>query len=127
MTTFKPGDILLAMLVFTDGSATKKRPVLGMSGEKYNQARDEIVVTAISSNTTRKLFGEIRIKAWKKAGLLYPSIMTGIFFTIRKEFVEKRIGCLQAEDWTGMKKVTEQVLEPAAPAKKKRRVTKKDD
>lgn len=50
MTTFRRGEILLAQIAFTVGSATEKRPVLVLSGNQYNDKREEIVVAGITSN-----------------------------------------------------------------------------
>ena len=98
MTKFKKGEIVLAQIVFTDGTATKKRPVLILSGSQFNDKREEIIVAAITSNTTRRIFGDIKVTKWKEAGLLYPSAITGILLSIKKTLVEKKLGTLDEED-----------------------------
>jgi hypothetical protein len=69
-----------------------------MSGTTYQREREEIIVSAISSNTKRTLFGDILLQDWRQAGLLFPSTATGIFFTIKKKLVEKRLGSLAKDD-----------------------------
>jgi mRNA interferase MazF len=99
MTSFKKGAIHLAEIVFTDGSATKKRPVLIVSGKHYNEKRDEVMVAIVTSNVIRKIYGDVAIKGWKEAGLLYPSAVTGIITTIKKFMIEKKLGQLDKSDW----------------------------
>ena len=99
MTSFKKGDIYLSEIVFTDGTATKKRPVVIVSGKNYNEKRDEVMVSMITSNVIRRIFGDIAIKNWESAGLLYPSAVTGIITTVKKFMLEKKLGQLHKEDW----------------------------
>lgn len=47
--TFEPGDIVVLPLPFTDGSRTKRRPVLVLSSKDFNDG-DDLVVCAITSN-----------------------------------------------------------------------------
>ncbi len=111
MTSFKRGDVVLAHVVFTDGTSTKKRPAIVVSGSKYHKEREEIIVLAVSSNTQRTLFGDIVLQEWQEAGLLYPSTATGIFFTIKKELVERRLGALTVADLTIVEKNLKEVFE----------------
>jgi mRNA interferase MazF len=111
MTGFKRGDVVLAHVVFTDGTSTKKRPAIVVSGTKYHKEREEIIVVAVSSNTKRTLFGDIVLQDWQDAGLLYPSTATGIFFTIKKELVKKRLGALTIADLTSVEKNIKEVFE----------------
>lgn len=99
MTSFKAGEIYLAEIVFTDGTATKKRPVVIISGKHYNKKRDEVIVSLITSNIIRKIYGDIAIKNWESSGLLYPSVVTGIITTIKKSMLEKKLGQLSEDDW----------------------------
>lgn len=99
MTSFKKGDIFLAEIVFTDGTATKRRPVVIVSGKDYNEKRDEVIVSLITSNVIRRIYGDIVIKNWASAGLLFPSAVTGIITTIKKSLLEKKLGQLAIEDW----------------------------
>ena len=98
MTNFKKAEVYLARVVFTDGTSTKKRPVVVLSSKDFNEKRDEIIVAAITSNVIRKIYGDVKLKDWKKAGLLYPSVVTGIIFTLKKKLIYKKLGKLTAED-----------------------------
>ncbi|MBU1105053.1 MAG: type II toxin-antitoxin system PemK/MazF family toxin [Candidatus Riflebacteria bacterium] len=98
MTSFKKGEIYLSEIVFTDGTATKKRPIVVVSGKHFNEKREEVVVAPITSNVIRKIYGDVTIKHWEAAGLLFPSAVTGIITTIKKTMLEKKIGQLDKED-----------------------------
>lgn len=43
MTAYNKGDIYLANVIFTDGTAVKKRPVAIVSGKSFNSKRDEVI------------------------------------------------------------------------------------
>lgn len=111
MISFKKGDIYLAEIVFTDGTATKKRPVVIVSGKHYNEKHDEVVISLITSNVIRKIYGDIAIKRWESAGLLYPSAVTGIITTVKKFKLEKKLGQLDKEDWLNVEKCMRKTLE----------------
>ena len=98
MTNYKKGEVYLANVIFTDGSEVKKRPVVIVSGKDFNNKRDEIIVSAITSNIIRKIYGDIPIKNWEKAGLLYPSVATGLLFTMKKDWLGKKLGNLTKSD-----------------------------
>ncbi len=72
------GDIVLVGFVFSDESGRKLRPAVIISSAAYNRAREEVVVSAITSNVRRRLFGDHLIDNWKGAGLLFPSLVTGV-------------------------------------------------
>ena len=46
----RQGDILLIPIPFTDLSSRKRRPVIVISNDDYNQRTDDIVVVAMTSN-----------------------------------------------------------------------------
>ena len=81
MTAFRRGDAVLVEFVFSDESGTKLRPALVISSHVYQRARQEVIVAAITSNVTRHLQGDHAIADWRGAGLLYPSLATGIIRT----------------------------------------------
>jgi len=47
---YKPGDIVLIPVPFTDLSSKRQRPVIVISFEAYNQKTTDIVVVAMTSN-----------------------------------------------------------------------------
>ena len=45
---YSQGDILLVPLLFTDQSSQKRRPVLVLSKNDYNNVADDLIVVAIT-------------------------------------------------------------------------------
>jgi len=98
MTAYRRGDTVLVGFVFSDGSGKKLRPAVVISSPVYNRARQEVVVAAISSNVRRRLVGDHLIADWKSAGLLFPSVATGIFRTIVRAMVDRKLGAMGRQD-----------------------------
>ena len=98
MTAYKRGDVVLVGFVFSDESGTRLRPALIISSEAYHQARQDVIVAAITSNATRRLFGDYQIAAWQDAGLLFPSLVTGIVRTIKQTMIRRNLGSLAGPD-----------------------------
>ena len=59
------GDVVLVGFVFSDESGRKLRPAVVISSAAYNRAREEVVVSAITSNVKRRLFGDHLIDNWR--------------------------------------------------------------
>lgn len=94
MTVYNRGDIVLVGFIFSDESATKHRPAVVISSVAYNRSRQEIIVAAITSNIRRRLVGDHLIADWKGAGLLFPSLVTGIFRTIKQTMIQRKVGTM---------------------------------
>lgn len=99
MTTYEQQDIVLVKFIFSEGTGFKKRPALVMSSDLYHQNREEVVIAAVTSNTERILAGDTLIKDWKKANLLFPSVVCGVLQTIKNTLIEQKLGALTAEDF----------------------------
>jgi mRNA-degrading endonuclease toxin of MazEF toxin-antitoxin module len=65
-----------------------------ISSAAYNRSRQEIIVAAITSNVRRRLYGDYLISGWKAAGLLFPSMVTGIFRTIKQTMIDRKVGTM---------------------------------
>jgi len=94
MTAYNRGDVVLVAFVFSDESGKKLRPAVVVSSAAYNRSRQEIAVAAITSNIRRRFFGDHLIADWKGAGLLFPSLVTGIFRTIKRTMVDRKLGAM---------------------------------
>ena len=94
MTVCKRRDTVLVGFVFADESVRTLRPAVVISSSVYNHARREVIVAAITSNVRRQLVGEYLIADWKGAGLLFPSVVTGILRTITRTMVERKLGTM---------------------------------
>ena len=82
----------------SEGHGSKKRPALIVSSPSYHAGREEVIVAAITSNVRRLLFGDTKLGQWKAAGLLFPSVVTGIIRTIRAGLITRKLGVLAKPD-----------------------------
>ena len=98
MTAFSRGDVVLVGFVFSDESGKKVRPALVLSSPGYHRGRQEVVVAAISSDIRPRLFGDHAIADWKGAGLLFPSLVTGILRTIKRTMIDRKLGTMPKTD-----------------------------
>jgi mRNA interferase MazF len=84
--------------VFTDETGVKHRPALIISSDSYYSGRQEAIITAITSRTDRILAGDHLISDWKSAGLLFPSVATGIIRTVKTSMVDCKLGSVSRPD-----------------------------
>src|SRR5712692_7310831 len=98
MIAYDRGDVVLVAFVFADESGRKLRPAAIVSSPAYHQARHEVVVAAITSNVHRRLFADHLVADWEEAGLLFPSVVTAIIRTIKREMIDRKLGSLAGRD-----------------------------
>ena len=67
--TITPGDLWIAEILFTDGSAAKKRPVLIL----WLDAQD-VVVAAVTSASPRSVT-DVILQDWQQSGLRVASVV----------------------------------------------------
>ncbi|EKV01316.1 growth inhibitor [Leptolyngbya sp. PCC 7375] len=90
--TYKFGDVVLVPFPFTNQVASKKRPAVIVSSDGYNQRHIDIVLMAITSQTSATAYADnVVIQDWKSAGLLKPSVIKPIIMTVEKELVLKQL------------------------------------
>ena len=99
MTKYKRGDIVLVDFGFSEEKGSKKRPALIISSDDYHKNRQEVIAMAITHNIKRVLSGDTKIGEWKKAGLLYPSLVTGIIRTIKNSMIVHKLGVFPQQDF----------------------------
>jgi mRNA-degrading endonuclease toxin of MazEF toxin-antitoxin module len=99
MTNFSSGDVVLVKFIFADEQGVKQRPALIVSSGRYHKGRQEAILAAVTSNVGRLLTGDHKIKAWREAGLLFPSTVTGIVRTIKQDMIIRKIGALKPQDF----------------------------
>ena len=74
MTAYEKGDVVLVPFPFSEQTTTKKRPAVVISSNNYNNISSDIVIMAITGQTTKTYgIGECLIDDWQRAGLLKPS------------------------------------------------------
>ena len=71
-TEYKRGDIVLVNFVFAEETGSKRRPVLILSSNRYMEESQDVIVSAITSNTLRLLVGDHLMFDWEAADLLFP-------------------------------------------------------
>jgi len=98
MTAYSRGDVVLVGFVFTDESGKKLRPAVVISSAPYHRARQEVVVAAVTSNVKRRQPGDHPVSDWRGAGLLFPSVVTGVLRTIKRSMIDRRLGALVKAD-----------------------------
>lgn len=98
MTGYSRGDVVLVGFVFTDETGVRRRPAVIISSEAYHQGRQETIIVAITSRTDRVLVGDHSISGWREAGLLSPSVATGIIRTIKQAMITRKLGAMPHAD-----------------------------
>lgn len=98
MTEYSRGDIILINFIFTDETGARRRPAAIVSSDAYHRDRQEVIIAAITSRTNRILTGDHLIKDWEGAGLLFPSVVTGIIRTIKQGMIAGKLGIMLKAD-----------------------------
>lgn len=110
MTSFSRGDVVLVKFVFADEKGVKQRPGLIVSTDRYHEGRQETILAAITSNVSRILVGDHKIRAWRESGLPHPSVVTGIVRTIKREMIAAKIGEMPASDLRSVENKLREIL-----------------
>lgn len=98
MTGYSRGDVILVSFVFTDETGVRQRPAVIISSDAYHRGREEAIIAAITSRTDRVLVGDHLISHWREAGLLFPSVATGIIRTIKQDMIARKLGAMPRAD-----------------------------
>ena len=98
MTGYRRGDVVLVSFIFADETGVRQRPAVIISSDAYHCGRDEVIIAAITSRTDRELIGDHLIGGWRQAGLLFPSVATGIIRTIKQDMVAQKLGDIPQVD-----------------------------
>src|SRR5712692_6379483 len=94
MIAYSRGDVVLVSFMYSDQSGQKLRPALVVSSAAYNRSRQDVIMAGITSNVTRHLVGDYLIADWRTAGLLVPSVVTGILQTIKRTMIRRKLGAM---------------------------------
>lgn len=110
MIAYSRSDVVLVNFLFADESGVKRRPAVIVSTDTYHQGRQEVVIAAITSNVDRLLVGDHLIAGWQEAGLLFPSVATGIIRTIKQEMIYRKLGSMPSTDMQAIEDALQQAL-----------------
>lgn len=105
MTSYKPGDVVLVSIPFTDQSGAKKRPGVVVSSEAYNASTPDVIILPITSQIRQTpVFGEFAITEWQAAGLLKPSMGKPLLASVEQSLVTRHLGKLRQSDEAALRK-----------------------
>lgn len=97
--TYRRGDVVLVPIDFTDRSGSKVRPAVVVSSEEYNRTSPDVLIASITSNRNALPHpGDHRVRGWKAAGLLKPSLAQTKIATVEAPVIRRKLGELDAED-----------------------------
>lgn len=99
---YRRGDVVLVPMDFTDRSGSKVRPAAVVSTEEYNEGPDVLIVSITSNRDPLPHPGDHRIKEWKAAGLLKPSLAQTKLATVEASMIRRKLGELDAADMTSI-------------------------
>lgn len=93
----KQGDILLVPIPFTDLTSSKRRPVLVISNNYYNERNNDIVVSAITSNLSNKDYNVLITNLDLESGNLKldSCIRSDKIYTLSQNIIIKKFGCVK--------------------------------
>jgi mRNA interferase MazF len=107
MTTVKAGELWVAEITFTDGSASKKRPILILWTDG-----DDVVVAAVTSSKPRTHTDVVLID-WAQSGLRVAStVRLSRLDCLERSLLLKKLGELSASDAQALMEIWIQHVKP---------------
>jgi mRNA interferase MazF len=91
-------DVVVVPFPFTDRNASKRRPALVVSGEKFNQTTGHSVLAMITSASQSAWAADVALADWKAAGLAQPCVARLKLFTLDHRLVIRKAGRLGKAD-----------------------------
>lgn len=96
--TFKAFDVVAVPFPFTDRDATKRRPALVISNERFNQQHNQLVLAMITTVTDNVWLSDVSLANWQEAGLKVACHFRLKLFTLDQNLILKTIGHLSPQD-----------------------------
>lgn len=94
-TGFDFGELVLVTFPFTNQQGVKQRPAAVISSRAYHDHRPDLILSPVTSQVRNPPgFGETLLADWREAGLLKPSCVKPVLFTMENGLVRKRLGKL---------------------------------
>jgi mRNA interferase MazF len=114
MTAYSFGDVVLVPFPFTDQTGNKKRPAVVVSSAAYHRERADLILMAVTSQARAfASIGEFPVLEWKASGLLKPSSLKPILFTVERLLVLKKLGQFGEADRRSLRQSLTTILEVA--------------
>jgi mRNA interferase MazF len=95
---FKAFDVIAVPFPFTDRDATKRRPALVISNERFNQQHKQLVLAMITTASENAWPSDVHLANWQEAGLKVACHFRLKLFTLDQNLVLKMIGHLSSQD-----------------------------
>jgi mRNA interferase MazF len=115
MTAYSFGDVVLVPFPFTDQTGNKKRPAVVVSSAAYHRERADLILMAVTSQAKALVsIGESPILEWQTSGLLKPSALKPILFTVDRLLVLKKLGKFGEADRRSLRQALMAILEVAS-------------
>ena len=73
-----------------------------ISSETYHQGRGQVLLASVTGSERSLQPGDTVVQDWQEAGLLGPSLVTGVLLTVTPEAIDRKLGALSAQDAQGM-------------------------
>ena len=100
---YQRGDIVLIPFPFSDLSATKTRPAVVVSSDRYQAVRAELLLAYVSSQVSKAHADiDVVLTNWSDAGLLKPSFVRPKIAAIEPALIVHHAGRLSAADMTAV-------------------------
>ncbi len=107
--TFEPYDVVVVPFPFTDRLASRRRPALIVSSERF-QADHEQSILAMITTTRSEWPSDVSIRRWREAGLHVPCSVRFKLFTLDNSLILRRVGRLAERDREAARKALTRVL-----------------
>ncbi len=108
---FQRGDVVLIPFPYTDLSATKARPTVVVSVPEYQDARGDLILAYLTSQTAPyDAEFDYLLEDWAAAGLLKPTLMRACLAVVNERLVQYQVGTLSARDMTEVNKRLQRAL-----------------
>lgn len=105
------------MLEFPGVMKAKRRPAVVVSSSAYHDARPDVVVGLITSQTEALGPTDYVLQDWFQAGLRIPSVFRSFFATLPRTIHSTTVGHLSDRDWQGVCACVRIALAPLLPRK----------
>lgn len=105
------GDVVLVPFPFTDQTGSKRRPAAVVSSEAYHRAGRDVVLVAVTSRggAARRAI-DVEVAGWREAGLIKPSAIKPVVFTIERSLLIRRLGRLLSPDRRRLRSLLRKIL-----------------
>ena len=96
---FQRGDVVLIPFPYTDLAATKTRPAVVVSSDRYHTVRSELLLAYVSSQISKAHDTiDYVLTDWAQAGLPKPSFVRPKIAAIEPSLIVHQVGRLSAHD-----------------------------